>query len=203
MSPTVRSIVCSQRRLPLLALAAALTACGSDIERESTVTTEPAAEPYEVEIHIPSRLEGLDSQLTDIHGNTVTVSCATCHEGRELPQIEHADELEQFHAGLEFAHGPLTCGSCHDEDQRDYLHLADGSQVALEDAMSVCAQCHGPQVRDYTNGSHGGMTGYWDLSRGPRARNHCVDCHDPHSPAFPMFEPMPAPRDRFLEPATH
>lgn len=42
------------------------------------------------------------------------------------------------------------------------------------------------------------MRGHWDQSRGPRSRNHCVSCHDPHGPAFGSFQPMPPPRDRFL-----
>ena len=67
----------------------------------------------------------------------------------------------------------------------------------MREAMQLCAQCHGPQTRDYRRGSHGGMQGYWDLSRGDRVRNHCVDCHDPHAPAFPRFTPLPPPRDRF------
>jgi hypothetical protein len=63
--------------------------------------------------------------------------------------------------------------------------------------MDLCGQCHGPQARDYAHGAHGGMTGYWDLSRGPRERNNCIDCHDPHAPAFPKVRPVFAPKDRF------
>jgi formate-dependent nitrite reductase cytochrome c552 subunit len=66
------------------------------------------------------------------------------------------------------------------------------------EAMRLCAQCHGPQYRDYKRGSHGGMTGHWDLSRGERTRNNCVDCHDPHAPAYPGTTPVLPPRDRYL-----
>jgi formate-dependent nitrite reductase cytochrome c552 subunit len=71
----------------------------------------------------------------------------------------------------------------------------------MRDAMQLCAQCHGPQFRDYTHGSHGGMQGHWDLSRGPRLRNHCVDCHDPHTPQFQPSNPVLPPADRLLPPA--
>jgi hypothetical protein len=70
----------------------------------------------------------------------------------------------------------------------------------VTDAMTLCAQCHGPQFRDYQNGSHGGMNGHWDLSRGPRLRNHCVDCHDPHVPQVLPVHPAPGPKDRFFGP---
>jgi hypothetical protein len=65
----------------------------------------------------------------------------------------------------------------------------------MTDAIRLCAQCHGQQHTAYTHGAHGGMNGHWDLSRGDRLRNHCVDCHDPHAPAFPRYMPMPPPRD--------
>jgi hypothetical protein len=60
----------------------------------------------------------------------------------------------------------------------------------------LCGQCHGPQKRDYDHGAHGGMTGYWDRSLGPRKRNPCTACHSPHSPAYPQVWPAPGPRDR-------
>ena len=72
-----------------------------------------------------------------------------------------------------------------------------GGRMVHAGISSGCAQCHGPQYRDYRHGAHGGMRGHWDLSRGPRERNHCVACHDPHAPAFGQFEPVPGPRDRF------
>jgi hypothetical protein len=73
--------------------------------------------------------------------------------------------------------------------------------VEFADVMKLCAQCHGPQFRDYQHGAHGGMNGYWDLSRGGRSRNNCIDCHDPHAPAYVGAIPAPRPRDRFLTPA--
>ncbi len=107
------------------------------------------------------------------------------------------------HAGFRFDHGDLSCAACHSEGDRSALHLADGTSLPLTEAMQLCRQCHGPQSRDYDHGSHGGMRGHWDLSEGPRERNHCVSCHDPHGPAFGRFMPRPAPRDRFLGMSGH
>jgi hypothetical protein len=78
------------------------------------------------------------------------------------------------------------------------LRLADGRSLPYSDVMSLCAQCHGPQFRDYQHGAHGGMTGYWDLSKGGRTRNSCIDCHDPHAPKYPTVTPARGPNDRFL-----
>ena len=170
--------------------------CGDDVPR-------PPAEPvgsarYEVEVHAPARLQGLRTTLHDVNGVPVSVSCDTCHAQDPDGMPPGLPALDTFHTGMVFRHGALTCGSCHDPEQRDSLRLADGTTLAMVDAIDLCGQCHGPQRRDYTHGSHGGAAGYWDLSRGARTRNHCVDCHDPHAPQFPTFDPMPAPRDRFL-----
>jgi hypothetical protein len=137
----------------------------------------------------------------DPQGRVGEVSCVTCHAGREpdLANRRPAD-LEVFHQNMKFTHGELACYACHNPAQADTLRLADGAAVEYADVMTLCAQCHAPQARDFAHGVHGGMTGYWDLGRGPRLRNNCIDCHDPHVPQFPRMEPTFKPRDRFLEP---
>jgi formate-dependent nitrite reductase cytochrome c552 subunit len=109
-------------------------------------------------------------------------------------------DFKEFHQAVtsQFAHGKISCLSCHDPNDYDRLRLADGQAVPYTEVMTLCGQCHGPQTRDYAHGAHGGMNGYWDLSRGPRTRNNCVDCHDPHAPQFPDMQPTFKPRDRFL-----
>ena len=179
----------------------ATTACGESGGPPDTVP-RPEGGSFSTEIHVPDRLRGLETELEDPNGNPITVSCGTCHESRDQPLVTDVAELDDFHGGLRVDHGWLECASCHDAEQRDMLHLASGQTLPMTDVMSLCAQCHGPQFRDYQHGSHGGMTGYWDLTQGPRQRNNCVDCHDPHAPQFPVFQPMPGPRDR-IAPASH
>lgn len=166
------------------------------------VAFEPVGDPHDVVILTPPGIGTLRTGLTDIHGDPVGVACSTCHADRaelvDKPMIEHAEDLTEFHTELEFAHGTLTCSSCHHPDDRDKLRLSNQTEVAFTDVMTLCAQCHGTQYRSYENGAHGGMTGYWDLSRGPRERNNCVACHNPHAPAFPQMQPAPPPRDRFF-----
>lgn len=179
------------------ALGAALVlGCGQDLERPGPEPVGPAR--FEVEIHSPERLRGLRTALTDANGLEISVSCQTCHEGRDMPMLRDPSQLTQFHVGMAFQHGASTCASCHDPERRDMLRTADGTLLPMTEAMTLCRQCHGPQARDYDRGAHGGAAGFWDLSRGPQVRNHCVDCHDPHVPMYPTFEPMPGPRDRFL-----
>ncbi|NLE85514.1 MAG: hypothetical protein GX607_03855 [Myxococcales bacterium] len=151
-----------------------------------------------------SRLGGVPSGQLDALGRPRRVACVSCHAQRSATSLpDAAGELREFHAGLTVRHGELHCSSCHDDERTHELRLASGEVLPGSEALQLCAQCHGPQTRDYRRGSHGGMRGYWDLSRGERRRNHCVDCHDPHEPAYRGGHPVHPPRDRFLSEPTH
>ncbi len=179
----------------LLAPAAiALACCGSDPPR--ALRPPPGPPTGRIEIHQPERLTSIASDQRDALGRPLRVACVTCHSQRvptTLPST--VTELDEFHQGLRFEHGALSCGSCHVAGDQRSLRRADGTMIDMRDAMDLCRQCHGPQTRDYDHGSHGGMTGHWDLSVGGRVRNHCVDCHDPHTPAFQPSLPVLPPRD--------
>lgn len=137
-------------------------------------------------------------------GEPITAACSTCHASRDPNINASAGEMPAtFHTELRFSHGDLTCLSCHNANDYDALYLAGGRRLEYRDVMNLCAQCHGGRARDYENGAHGGMVGYWDLSRGGQLRNNCVDCHDPHNPAFPPMMPTFRPIDRFLTPTEH
>lgn len=146
----------------------------------------------------------LDTGLKDAAGHAITAACSTCHS-TTTPNVARstAHDLFQAHSGLNYNHGNLTCLSCHNASNYDALHLADGRSVAFPDVMTLCAQCHGTAMRDYNNGSHGGMHGHWDLTKGGRVRNNCVNCHDPHHPKFPLVQPVLPPRDRISVPKAH
>lgn len=156
---------------------------------------------HAVVVKRPAGAPRIATGLANHHGEAVTIACSTCHATTQ-PNVEtrSAAELDEFHQGLTYAHGNLTCLSCHNAANYDTLRMADSRQVAFEEVMTLCSQCHGSQRRDYDMGLHGGMTGYWDLSKGGRTRNTCVNCHDPHAPAFPMVLPVLPPRDRISVP---
>ena len=181
-----------------------LAACAKPFQPGADVDASPPT--YATEIHAPPKLTSIESTTTDGLGRPVRVACVTCHGVRDAGAgfPESAAALNDFHAGLAVVHGALTCTACH-ADRRGgapMLHLATGEELATSEAIRLCAQCHGPKYQDYLHGSHGGMNGYWDLTRGPRLRNHCVDCHDPHVPKYQPSRPVLPPKDRFVTPAT-
>lgn len=155
----------------------------------------PPGVKHPVTILTPKGEALVDSGRKDHRGQPIMVACATCHEQRKPdPTIRDSQALDEFHRGLQYAHGKSSCLSCHNSADYNTLRTADGTALDFKDSIGLCAQCHGPQHRDYQNGSHGGMNGYWDLGRGPRQRNHCTSCHDPHHPAYPRVMPVFPPK---------
>ena len=140
----------------------------------------------------------------DALGKPVMVACATCHDNRDPNFAQDGTApMDEFHVGLNYHHGGQTCLSCHNADDYNTLRRADGRSIALNDSMALCSQCHALQHRDYHDGLHGGMTGYWDLTRGGRTRNTCIDCHDPHHPKFPTLTPVFPPKPVIGEGVPH
>lgn len=187
--------------LALLALLAALSAgCGGSAPppADGGVKTAPGVR-HPVLVRTPHGPPGVPTGTFDEKGRPVTVACATCHTTKPAnADAKLGTSLTQFHQGLVGKHGTLSCTSCHNPaDGYASLRLADGKSVPHSEVMTLCAQCHGPQFRDYQHGAHGGMTGYWDLSKGGRTRNSCVNCHDSHAPKYPTVSPARGPNDRF------
>jgi len=193
--------------LPLALAVVALTTAGCSSSKAKSGPEAQAPAPtgalHEVTILGPSGPPTVPTDKLDPSGKPIALACSSCHSVRAAdPTRRDGATLDQFHQGLKTKHGDLTCLSCHDSSDYDRLRLADMTPVAFSEVKTLCRQCHGPQVRDYDNGAHGGMRGYWDLHRGPRTRNGCTTCHDPHAPAFPSVHPAPGPIDRFARPGT-
>ncbi len=115
--------------------------------------------------------------------------CSDCHEGE--PSDRTVRELEDDHDDMDFLHGDTWCLHCHDVDDRDRLHLADGTLVPLDESWRLCTQCHSHKRDEWRTGVHGKRTGYW---WGPKDYRTCVECHNPHSPPFKSLKPLPPPR---------
>jgi len=158
-----------------------------------------------VTIRKPAGPPTINTGTIDEKGRPITIACATCHATK--PPVATATlgtPLASFHQRLIGKHGNLSCNACHNPaDGYATLRLADSRSLPYTEVMTLCAQCHGLQFRDYLHGAHGGMTGHWDLSKGGRVRNNCIDCHDPHAPKYPMVTPAPGPNDRFQNGGSH
>ena len=114
--------------------------------------------------------------------------CVDCHADR--PVDREVRELEDEHEENEVVHGDIWCLHCHEADNVGSLHLADGTPVDFEDSWQLCTQCHAEKLPDWRAGVHGKRTGHW---RGTKEYRTCVECHEPHAPAFPLLVPKPPP----------
>ena len=116
--------------------------------------------------------------------------CSRCHATRTPNPEERV--LKELHTQKVLEHGTQKgwCYRCHSIDDIDKLHLGDGTKVEFNKAYELCGSCHGDKLRDWEQGIHGLTTGFW---LGDRLRRSCPNCHDPHSPKFPLMTPEHAP----------
>ena len=160
-----------------------------------TAERDPSSTLHPVTIRKPDVHPSVSTGETDAQGKPINIACATCHDNRKPNFNQRSGHaLREFHQGLHYDHGNQSCLSCHNSENYDTLKRADGRSIELNDSMTLCSQCHSTQHRDYLAGLHGGMTGYWDLTRGGRTRNTCIDCHDPHRPKYPTVTPVFPPK---------
>jgi hypothetical protein len=109
-------------------------------------------------------------------------SCSQCHNNKPV-RVARAAEIA--HGEIVLNHGsaarPLSCYTCHDKDERDFLVTEQGIKVDMDHTYQMCGQCHFRQKKDWVGGAHGKRISYW---AGQRVVKNCTGCHDPHSPRF-------------------
>ena len=108
--------------------------------------------------------------------------CSQCHTHKT---VTVAKASEMAHGDITLVHGglqkPLSCFTCHNEDDRDFLVTEAGVIIDMDHSYQMCAQCHFRQRKDWVGGAHGKRISYW---AGKRVVQNCTSCHDPHSPRF-------------------
>ena len=114
--------------------------------------------------------------------------CSQCHYNKPV-SISQAAEMA--HGDIKLDHGgrekPLSCYTCHNKEERDYLETEAGVRVDIDHSYQLCAQCHFRQLKDWVGGAHGKRVSYWS---GKRVVQSCVSCHNPHSPRFKKRWPV-------------
>ena len=69
--------------------------------------------------------------------------CNDCHNNKyvavsQAAEITHGD-IVLDHGGQE---KPLSCFTCHKEDERDFLTTEKGVQIDMDHSYQMCGQCH-------------------------------------------------------------
>jgi len=108
--------------------------------------------------------------------------CSQCHNNKAVT-ISNASKMA--HGDIVVNHGnqekPLSCFTCHKEEERDFLVTEKGSKIDMDHSYQMCGQCHFRQKNDWVGGAHGKRVSNWT---GRRVVQNCASCHDPHSPRF-------------------
>jgi len=110
--------------------------------------------------------------------------CTVCHTV-PLAQMRGATgSPKRAHWNVTLQHAPatvMTCGTCHAQNAPGTLQTLQDANVDFDHSYRLCAQCHFRQADDWAAGAHGKRDAGWAP---PRVVMTCVQCHDPHHPAW-------------------
>lgn len=111
--------------------------------------------------------------------------CSNCHsKSIEQLSLEKKANEKMAHWDIKIVHGNedvMNCFTCHGKSNLDELISLTNKPIVFDASFKLCSQCHSTQYKDWVGGSHGKRLGGWAP---PRIINSCVNCHNPHKPAF-------------------
>ncbi len=139
----------------------------------------------QVKLHLARIHDTLSVLIPERISSIRSYPCSNCHT-QPLARLSAGRKQDErkSHWDIEIAHGSadvMNCLTCHNEHNLNELVSLTGSVVPFDDSYALCRQCHSTQYADWVGGSHGKRLGGW---LPPRAMNTCVNCHNPHKPAF-------------------
>lgn len=157
-----------------------------------TVARPPAQQPavgLATDTHL-DKTPPRQTQRLDLVRMGWTYNCMECH--KLLKPRWHYDRPLNEHKDIRLEHGNNRfCLNCHHPTNRNAFVDYDGSEIKESDVVLLCAKCHGPTYRDWQAGVHGRQNGYWNKAMGDSTKLRCIQCHDPHQPAFHSMKPLP------------
>ena len=134
--------------------------------------------------------DGFEFLIPDRKSQIASYNCTECH-------TESIEDLKQPNLGEKAAHWniklvhasaeTMNCATCHTSNDMDNLHSLTNSTIDFNYSYKVCSQCHQQEFKDWKGGAHGKQLGGWAP---PRLSNTCVNCHNPHQPAFEKRWPV-------------
>ncbi|MBM4054976.1 MAG: hypothetical protein FJ264_09985 [Planctomycetes bacterium] len=131
-------------------------------------------------------------------------TCNECHRVFDSDGNKKHTIFE--HTDVKLHHGKTTiCLSCHHKTNRNVYVTNDGQEIPSDKPEELCSQCHGTTYRDWKVGTHGRANGYWNSKEKGWYLLTCIECHNPHNPAFPKLVPMSGPVNtgRHVKKGTH
>lgn len=138
----------------------------------------------------PRRVAMTDPPRIQVEG--LPENCNACHQ--IFQSTARGDRPLDYHTEITLSHGLNDrCINCHDANDRERLTLRDGATIPFSQTPQLCSQCHGTTFRDWQRGTHGKTLGSWITGSPLQVRLGCNECHDPHSPRYTPYVPLPGP----------
>ncbi len=167
----------------------------------------PAVIPPHESLYV-RELQGEVFDITPVRGEVMPLlhrrgsfeyKCTECHNDFTSAQRQNAEIPEHAEINARFNHGLNTfCVNCHHPTDRNSYMAHDGSPIPSTEPALLCSKCHGPTYREWEVGIHGRQNGGWERDNPARKKLLCIQCHDPHHPAFASMVPDPPTiRSRF------
>jgi len=134
--------------------------------------------------------DGYEFLIPERKSQITSYNCTECHTQpiEKLKQNQVGEKAAHWniklaHAGVEI----MNCATCHSDGNMDNLHSLTNSEIDFNYSYKLCSQCHQKEFKDWKGGAHGKQLGGWAP---PRLSNTCVNCHNPHKPAFEKRWPV-------------
>jgi hypothetical protein len=152
-----------------------------------TVTSETFNENIKT---VKFKEDGYEFLIPERKSQITSFNCTECHTQpiEKLKQDQVGEKaahwnIKLVHAGVEI----MNCATCHTSNNMDNLHSLTNSEIDFNYSYKLCSQCHQQEFKDWKGGAHGKQLGGWAP---PRLSNTCVNCHNPHKPAFEKRWPV-------------
>ena len=134
--------------------------------------------------------DGFEFLIPERKSQITSFNCTECHTQpvEKLKQDQIGEKAAHWNIKLEHAGGEImNCATCHTSNNMDNLHSLTNSEIDFNYSYKLCSQCHQKEFKDWKGGAHGKQLGGWAP---PRLSNTCVNCHNPHKPAFEKRWPV-------------
>jgi hypothetical protein len=139
----------------------------------------------DLQLVVPQIEEVADFYIEKQSAKIESFPCSNCHtKDLETLQAEGTGELQKAHWNIQIEHAgaeTMDCLTCHSESDLNKLNSITGTKIDIDESYKSCAQCHSTQYKEWQGGAHGKRVGGWVP---PRIIKTCVECHNPHKPAF-------------------
>ncbi len=134
--------------------------------------------------------DGYDFLIPERKSQIASYNCTECHTEPIENLKQHQLNEKAAHWNIKLVHASaetMNCATCHTSSDMDNLHSLTNSTIDFNYSYKVCSQCHQQEFKDWKGGAHGKQLGGWAP---PRLSKTCVNCHNPHQPAFEKRWPV-------------